>query len=145
MRASTLILMAWLTCSAAVTQAAGPVRFVKVDVQCTADDSIGNRLCSVLKEKIRGSKGFQLVDTREAETDVRGFGVHLVSVPITAEGKSMGAAAVAVAFTRPQLGSYDSYISLFVRVCPDDNIEGVATDILADIDRMSHFLREWSN
>ena len=69
MRTKSWILMAFLCCSATTVQAAGPVKLIKVAVDCSGDDNLGRRLCFTLKEKIRGSKGFELVQLTEAEVD----------------------------------------------------------------------------
>jgi hypothetical protein len=51
---------------------------VKVLVDCVTDDIVGARVCSQLKEKIRGSNGFDLVQAADKFV----FCVHLVSIDI---------------------------------------------------------------
>jgi hypothetical protein len=83
-------------------QAAGPVEIVDVTVDCMGDDGIGQSLCYAVKEKIRSSRGFELVS--DIPPPPRGFtnikrlapflGLHLVSADDTLPGLPQGAVSV---------------------------------------------------
>jgi hypothetical protein len=75
-------------------RAGGHVQLVKVLVACTGDDLLGVRVCSTLKEKLRASSGFELVELPAALV----FCVHLTSVDSTAHHTN-AASALAVVFT----------------------------------------------
>ena len=69
-----------------------------VYVDCHTPDGIGADLCATLKDKIRQSSGYSLVDN----TSTYGIGVHLSSVDVWSgiEGQLSGhLSAVAVVFT----------------------------------------------
>ena len=60
-------------CVVGSAHAAGPIKIIKVDVECAGEDSLGMRVCSALKEMIRASSEFELVAQNEAEKDPLGF------------------------------------------------------------------------
>ena len=72
--------------------AAGNVKPLKVLIACNGEDIPGERVCSALKEKIRASVGFELVQL----IDNADFCVHMVSVDLGSENLS---SAMAVIFT----------------------------------------------
>ncbi len=148
MRAKIWILMACLGCCATTAQAAGPIKLIKVAVSCSGDDLLGERLCLALKEKIRASKGFELVDERDAETAQSGFGVHLISEDTAnRDTEDAGAlSAIAVVFTIPKREPLlDGFVTAYIEICGAHRIDDVASTIFADIDRDSDPLRQISH
>jgi hypothetical protein len=147
MRVKVWILIVVLICSVTTAQTAGPVRIVKVAVECSGDDSLGARLCLALKEKIRASRGFELVDQKEAEVSRFALGVDMVSADI--EGSNSNEAnlnsAAAVVLTLPQRGVSDSYLREFVLVFGASRIDDQAANILAALDKEASFLWQNSN
>ena len=124
--------------------AAGATHPIKVNVQCDGEDTIGERLCFAIKEKIRASKGFELVDVRQAESSPLGFGVHLLSLDAGEEKGNMS--AISVVFTLPQpTPRLDYYLTLRIMLCGLSRIDDQASAILADIDKESDNLRPHSN
>jgi hypothetical protein len=109
---------------------------VKVFVTCSGEDSIGTRLCSQLKEKIRGSKGFELVQS--AGTLV--FCVHIVSTDIGSERGNYSAASRT--FTLGTAQGTELYLTAGVESCGVSRVADCVDDLFADIDKDSEFLRK---
>lgn len=123
-------------CGFGTAQAAGPVKVIKVAVSCTGDDTLGKGVCLALKEKLRASKGSQLVDQKQAERSPLGLGVHLVSVALYVADRETGS-AIAVTFTLPT-PKLDLYLTSEVEVLGDSTqIDKVASALLAGIDKHS--------
>lgn len=89
---STLLfgLLLFLNCGSA--RAAGNATPVKVHITCDGEDIPGQRVCSAVKEKIRASAGFELVQSPAAGV----FCAHIVSIDLGNEGLS---SAMSVTFT----------------------------------------------
>ncbi|MDO8435033.1 MAG: hypothetical protein Q7S58_21755 [Candidatus Binatus sp.] len=137
---------------------------VKVFVDCGAEDIVGTRVCSQLKEKIRGSNGFELVQAVNKFV----FCVHLLSVDID-QGKG---SAVSRIYSLGTDQNSAAYIRQILKLPPDPSLESkypehselllawtmstfstvstfsavhvadTADAIFADIDKNSGFLRK---
>lgn len=121
-------------------QAAGPIKLIKVVVSCSCDDSVGSQLCSALKEKIRGSNGFELVSMKEAQESEKGFAVSLTSVAID-DNKPNNSSAVAVVFLMPLINKPAYYMTSYAAVIGSHKIEASASDIMGDLDKETAFLQ----
>jgi len=69
-----------------IARAAGPIKVIRVWMDCSGQDIIGGRLCSAVKEKIRASRGFELVDRLTAEISLSGYAMHLVTINVDRGG-----------------------------------------------------------
>jgi hypothetical protein len=140
MKANTLILMSCLFL--VLAQGAGQLKVVKLCVICTTDDTLGQRICSALKEKIRASRSFELVDFKEAQYDPRGFVVRIVSVDAGGlPGVSGVRTALAVVFTIPLEGGSELLQTMYVKDVGKYAVDEAASDLLADIDQHTDFLQ----
>jgi hypothetical protein len=122
-------------------RAAGPIKIVKVALKCSTDDQLGRQLCYMLKEKIRASRGFELVSYKEAQQAPTGFGVYLTTIDATVGGSGYYC-AMAVTYTMPLEGKPDSYINTSVATVGAKEVAGAATSLMADIEQESDFLSE---
>lgn len=136
--AAVMFLFASLLGSA---RAAGPIKIIKVSIDCTTDDSGGTGVCSALKERVRGSKGFELVSHKEAVDDPKGFSLRLVSVSIHTTGGTPLGSAVAILFALPK-NRGDIYINQTIEIIQNDEADSTARDIFADLDEDSEFLQK---
>src|SRR5712692_4844214 len=65
MKAKILLLLSLFLCApATMARTAGPIKMVRVAVVCEGkdEDTVGRAICFNLKEKIRASSGFQLIE-----------------------------------------------------------------------------------
>jgi hypothetical protein len=125
-----ILAIAVLTSSRAF--AAGPIR---VQVLCSTDDVVGNRLCFHLKERIRMSKGFQLISPDDLKRTA--ISVHLVSIDEKGCGEEGIASAVAIAYNVwvPDFG--EQYLTLDVVTVGEKAVDEMADSILAEVDKQS--------
>ena len=65
-------------------RAAGDDNRLSVWVDCHCSDTVGGDFCSALKDKVKGSVAYQLVD----HTDAFGIAVHLWCVDLFTDRKS---------------------------------------------------------
>jgi hypothetical protein len=121
-------------------QAAGPIKIVKVVVNCTSDDNVGSRICAALKEKVRSSKGFELVGEEEAQKSSRSFKVILVSESVDPDHPNVQS-AISVVFTMPMLGQLDGFVNMWVGVTGANKIDEQAATIMANLDKETEFLQ----
>lgn len=112
--------------------AAGPVR---VQVLCSTDDTVGSRVCFHLKERIRSSKGFQLISADD--TKWRAFSVHLVSIDEKIGGEEGVASSIAIAYCVWVPDSGEEYLTLNVEQVGSRAVDEMADAILAEIDNRS--------
>ena len=123
------------------TRAAGPIKVVKITVSCSGDDAVGSRICASLKEKIRASKSFELVGEEEARKSSTSFHVSLISEFVDDEHPNYHS-AIAVVFTRPMLEPQpDGFVTAWVAVVGDHEIDEEAATIMAEVDEATEFLR----
>jgi hypothetical protein len=142
MKAGILILAGCLSLLPVLAEGAGPVTVVKLYVACTTDDVLGQRLCSALKEKIRASRGFELVDFREAQHDPKGFAIHIVSMDVTdIPGESGLRTTLAIVFTVPLESGEELYQTVRVVEVGKYHIDDEASDLLAEIDQQTEYLQ----
>ena len=113
-------------------RAAGPVKTIEVAVNCTCEDSVGSELCSALKEKIRASRGFELVHENEAKHSSQGFGVSLVSVPADDGDYS---SAVAIIFTMPMPRGLAGYVNGMAAIVGARKVDDEASSIMGELDQ----------
>jgi hypothetical protein len=116
------------------------VKIVKVQLDSNGKDILGERLCFALKEKIRASRGFELVDAKEAQQSPTGFTVHIISLD-TSEGKGYRSWA-AIAFTLPLQNTTELYQDLEVVDFGSTHVDDTADDVMADIDQESAALQK---
>lgn len=119
------------------TQAAGPVKVLKVFVQCSTDDSIGSRLCFAIKEKIRASRGFELIE----DSTVGACGIHLVSVDAGDNGAD---SAVSETYTvvSPKVAPFEVLLTSSVRIVGSERVDHVAEATMAELEEATDFLRK---
>jgi hypothetical protein len=146
MKAKILIAVACLCVAPTLAQAGSAVRTIKVAVECSCDDSVGMQLCLALKEKIRSSKSFDLVEDQIAMASVQGVKVHIVSLDI--EGKdnqfSNVHSAAAVVVTLPGKHA-ETYLTSYIVTVGRKSVDDEASILLANLDQETDFLRELSN
>ena len=137
---ATLVL-AVLALFASGTRAAGPTKVVKVAVSCSGDDAVGSRICASLREKIRASKGFELVGEEEARKSFRSFHVSLISESIDPDHPNLES-AIAEVFTMPMPEpQLDGYVDTWVSVTGEGKIDEEAATIIANLDKETEFLQ----
>jgi hypothetical protein len=142
MKAKILLLAVCLCLWSSSAQEAGRVNVVKLSVDCSSDDAVGQRYCFALKEKIRTSRGFAFVDLREAQHDAHGFAVHIISIDNSASPDERGwSSAMAVVFTLPTLDGTEIFQDAFVKVVGAHRVEEEASRLLAEIDHSTEFLQ----
>ena len=142
MKSRHFILMGCLGLFLVLAQGAGPLKVVKLYLDCSTNDELGQRVCSALKEKIRASRAFELVDFKEAQYNPRGFAVHIVSVDASGLlGVSGVRTALAVVFTIPLQGGSDLYQMAYVLDVGRYDVDEAASSLLADIDQHTDFLQ----
>jgi hypothetical protein len=118
--------------------AAGAITLLKVSVTCSTDDSVGSRLCFAVKEKIRASRGFELVDD---QTNGGTCVIHIVSVDT---GDNGNASAVATVYTVITSRPYpiEAYLTTVVHLIGTKRVEDIAEDVVADLEQDTDFLRK---
>jgi hypothetical protein len=122
-------------------QAAGNVKPLKVLIACNGEDIPGERVCSALKEKIRASVGFELVQL----IDNADFCVHMVSVDLGSENLSSAMAVIFTTTAPDRIGTVSGTVELFLTASVlrfgVAHIDETADSVFADIDKESEFLR----
>jgi hypothetical protein len=123
------------------TRAAEPIKVVKVEITCSGDDTVGSKICTSLKEKIRASKSFELVGEKEARKSSASFHVNLISEFVDDEHPNYHS-AIAVVFTRPMPEPQpEGFVTAWVVVVGDHEMEEEAGAIMAELDEATEFLR----
>jgi hypothetical protein len=135
MRSKVSLGMALWLCLHAAAYAAGPIKVVEVQLDCNGTDILGKRLCFALKEKIRASRGFELVDAKEAQQSPTGFTLHVISID-TSDGKGYRSSA-AIAYTIPLKDATELYQDVEIVDFGSEHVNGTADDLMADIDQES--------
>ena len=116
---------------------------IPVAVVHSGDDQVGRSVAFALKEAIRGSRSFFLVDNDLKKPKVF---VHLVSIDANISGQKGIASAIAIiiVYDSPQTPIGGFYITSGVDYCGSDRIEICAKGVLPDIDEAIETLRrEW--
>jgi len=122
-------------------RAAGTPKVVKIEVSCSGDDAVGSRICASLKEQIRSSRSFQLVGEEEARKSSTSFHVTLISEFVDDQHPNYHT-AMAVLFTRPMPEPQaDSFVTAWVAVVGDHEVDDEAATIMAEVDEATEFLR----
>jgi hypothetical protein len=135
-----MLVFAVLAMFASGTRAAGPIKVVKIAVSCSGDDAVGSRICSSLKEKIGASKSFELVGEEEARKSTS-LHVSLISEFVDDEHPTYHT-AMAVVFTKPMPEPQpDSFVTAWVAVVGNHEIDEEAASIMAEVDEATEFLR----
>ena len=128
--ATVLFLLAWIV---SVAEATRPMKVVKVWADCSCDDSIGNRVYSAVKEKIRESRGFRLASREEAERDPSGFAIHIISLN-EQSGDENESSALSVVFTMPMMDHTELYYTSIVMIAGSSKVNETADSIFAHLD-----------
>jgi len=128
-----LLFLACLLFAALNAKAAGTVNIVRVYVDCTGEDMVGARVCSSVKEKIRASKGFQLVSLAKAEEARASFVVHIVSQNDTGTDLNY-ASALSVTLTLPTPQRYEIYVTSIVMVVGTSKVDEIADSLISTLD-----------
>jgi len=131
----------WFICGAiARAYAASASKPVRVYVECTnTNDSTGVRFCLTLKEKIRASQGFELVDSEKPLV----FEVHIITESDTSSPEQQAfSSAASVVFTLRRTDATEMYLTSFVLDFGSERTNEEAENILAHIDQESTFLRK---
>jgi|SRR5271154_1381472 hypothetical protein len=138
MRLKVAAVFVLLGCLVGVANAAGTIQRVRVWADCSGDDLLGGQLCSALKEKIRGSKGFELAGQGIAEHNPGSIGVHIVSIGIHESGeKSSIRSAVSFVLTFPAPDHTELFITSSVAVIGSQGLNDLAESIFAKIERVT--------
>ena len=113
---------------------------IPIAVDHTGDDSVGKGVAFALKEAIRGSRGFYLVDN---DLKAPRITVILVSVDdnIGSEKGFSSAIAVAIVYDSIATAGRGIFLTLLVHDCGRDRIETCAKNILPAIDKEIENLR----
>jgi hypothetical protein len=123
--------------------AAGPIKIVHIWLDCTGDDPVGEMICSALREEIRRSRGFELVQRSDAEMSPASLGVHIVSEDCSSDGGSNYASALSVVFTLPMARHRESYWNSFVICVGRMRVKDMAEMIFAKIDKEAEVFQEF--
>jgi hypothetical protein len=110
-------------------------RPLHVYVECSSDDLVGQRLCYEIKEQIRDSVEFKLVDSPKALA----FIIHLVSIDQASGDEEQGASsAVAIVFTIERADDQtESYLTDFVQILGANRVHEVAEGVISNLDNES--------
>ena len=123
-----------LLCSRLEAAGGAPIGVV---VGCTCDDIVGARFCFGLKEKIRASAGYDLVE----EGSRLAAGMRIVCQDIE-KGESAGrTSAVSITFTLTNKTS-EEYLSSAVFVIGAHRVNDMAASALAVLDQLIDPFRE---
>ena len=141
MKTFGIIVVALAICGGIVTpaHAASASKPVRVLVDCSNHgDMVGTRFCLALKEKIRASQGFELVESEQPLV----FEVHIITVSDTTSAEDQGiSSAASVVFTVARFDKTELYVTSFVIDFGSARVGEEAEAILAHIDEQSGFLR----
>ena len=137
----SMLIFAVLALFASGTRAARPIQIVKIAISCSGDDSVGSRICASLKKKIGSSKKFELVGEQQARKSPTSFHVSLISEFVDDEHPDYHT-AMAVVFTRPMPAPQpDGFVTAWVAVVGDHEIDEATATIMAEVDEATEFLR----
>jgi hypothetical protein len=126
----------WL-CLQGTAYAAGPIEILKIQVDCSGDDSIGSQVCYAVKEKIRASEGFELIDTAKPIPGT--FRLSLVTIETDS---SDTASAISEVITGRDKDGDELYLEQYVSICGADRVDYIANGIIADIEQQTEFMRK---
>jgi hypothetical protein len=138
--AATIFVLGFVCGVVTPAHAASASKPVRVLVDCSSNnDSVGARFCLALREKIRASQGFELVDSEKPLV----FEVHIVSESDTAQSEPQDVScAAAVVFTAMSVDSREIYLTSFVLDFGANRVGEEAEQVLAHIDQESDFLHK---
>jgi len=123
--AATVILVSLLN---ALVEAAGGAP-VGVVVTCNCDDLVGVRFCLDLREKIRASAGYELVQDSENVA----AGMHAVCIDDNTAEMKGASSAVAVTITLTTKRS-EGYLDTYILVVGRERAKEMAATALGDLD-----------
>src|SRR5215475_3301744 len=114
---------------------------IPVAVAHSGSDSVGVGFVFALKEAIRSSQSFFLVNDQTPPQKTRIF-VHVtsVSIPIS-QADVISAIGIATVYQSSKMPPDGAYIGSDVRVCGRDRIEWCAKDFLPEMNRVVEILR----
>src|ERR1700683_4540252 len=123
--------------------AAGTVNVLNVNVECSCDDLIGNRVCHGVKEKIRASHGFHFVFASQ----MGGFTMNFVCLDTGSEraGDLNNESAMAYALTFQSSDKLPIFVVERLYLVGSNKIDAIADDIVSDLDKDSDFTQHPSN
>jgi len=110
---------------------------IPVAVNHVGDDSVGQGVAFALKEAIRASQSFRLVDYEPA-AKLPQIVVFMVSIGANENISAIGSTIVYNSLTMPGEGIF---IREFVQICSEDRLESCARKSLPNIDNAVDFLR----
>ena len=113
---------------------------IRVAVSHSGDDKGGQQLAFALKDAIRGSRSFRLVDHEIGPTSPR-IVVYLVSINSDANGVNT-AISNAIIYDHVSIPGWGIILSLGVQSCSQDRVETCAKEILPNIDSGVEALRK---
>ena len=116
---------------------------VPVAVTHSGDDSVGEGIAFALKEAVRGSQSFRLVDDEVAPKQPR-IVVHMVSIDTDEYPRQRGLSssiATVIVFDSIETPGFGIYLTMLVQYCGRDKIDPCAKTILPKIDREIEKLR----
>lgn len=120
------------------------VKKIPVAVQHVGDDQVGQAFAFALKEAIRASQSFQLVDDEPRPFSAR-IVVHLVSASSSgAVGDSSWASAIGqtIVYHRMDMPGAGVFLGTFLNVCGQFRVKFCAESLLPDIDRAVELFRK---
>jgi hypothetical protein len=135
MKAKILLLLSLFLCApATMARTAGPIKMVRVAVVCEGkdEDTVGRAICFNLKEKIRASSGFQLIEQLNIYGTLTVHILHLSTKPTLDS-------VLSVAVTT---GPSQMMLDLSVNLWGSDRIKDAVNSILADLDDDDDRLRK---
>lgn len=129
----------YVVTNGAIAQSKVPVF---VDSTVSTGDEIGQLLVFELKEAIRGSQGYRLVDDSKLWPYIK---FVVVTVKATVTGRSLGTAyGYTVLYDSPSMPLSGAFITSGAQVCPTGSAAQCARSNLADIDEAVSTLRRSS-
>lgn len=136
-----LLGMALWFCLEGMAYAAGPVKILKIQVDCSGDDSIGSQVCYAVKEKIRASRGFELINP---DTPISGsFTLSLVSASTTVQIDSNDySSAISEVITGIYTDGVPILLAQYIFVCGADRVDNMANQIMANLEEKTDFIRK---
>ncbi len=134
MKAKILFIAMLALMDASAGRAAGDR--LKVMVDCVGDDPVGSRFCFALKERIRASQSFLLVNS--AATGV--IEIHVGSLDDEAD-KGGNSCAAAIVFTIHTKDGLELFLDSLVADFGGARVHEEAEQVLAEVDKQTAFLR----
>ena len=113
---------------------------IRVAVFHSGHDKVGQQLAFALKEAIRGSRSFGLVDHEIGPTSPR-IVVYLLSIDSDVSGVN-AAISNAIIYDHVSIPGWGIILSLGVQSCSQDRVETCAKEILPNIDSGVEALRK---